>query len=357
MQHPACRSGVGAPHHASCPRHPELLHNLQVLYSSAPQVYNMFSFPGFLIRLDQTFCENTACHSHIFHFFPLQRHLPSSIDCSTDNDMLSRALDSLEHFLHRQCLRSKFFNTKNWEYACLVSGLLSFLMAFFVLVAAGFLPPLSPTLTGEQLQAHYFAHKKGMHASVPLLLISGGLYLPYGALLCKQLRQIPNIDPIIPDLQLAAVAASIFSVMVPATFFGMTVFRDYGPELTRFLSDLLWLSFFCPWPTFWVQSWTIAWAAFSDNSEDPIFPKTAALVNFCVPLTYFSFFGIHIEYTGPYAWDGALTFWLPAVAFGIQVGMDCHYMFKNIRRTSKETCQTPETDMEVSTMEHRNHVA
>ncbi|KAK5129079.1 hypothetical protein LTR08_003923 [Meristemomyces frigidus] len=250
--------------------------------------------------------------------------------------MLFRAHDSLETLLQRCCIRSQLFSTKNWQYACLFSGLLGFLMAFFVLVAAGFLPPLSPTLTGEQLQAHYFAHKKGMQASVPLLLISGGLYLPYAALLCKQLRQIPNIDPIIPDLQLAAAAAGVFSFMVPATFFGLTVFRDYGPELTRLISDLLWLNFFLPWPTFWIQSWTIAWAAFSDNSQNPLFPKTAALVNFCAPLTYFSFCGIQIQYTGPYAWNGALTFWLPAIAFGAQIGMDCYYMFKNIKNMPNE---------------------
>jgi len=284
-------------------------------------------------------------------------HLLSFIIPRSTDDMLSQALASLEKFLQHQCLRSHFFSTKNWQYACLLSGLLSFLMAFFVLVAAGFLPPLSPSLTGEQLQAHYFAHQKGMHATVPLLLLSGGLYLPYGALLCKQLRQIPKIDPIIPDLQLAATAAGIFSVMVPAIFFGLTVFRDYGPELTRLISDLLWLSFFCPWPTFWIQSWTIAWAAFSDDSQYPLFPKTAALVNFCVPLTYFSFFGIHVEHSGPYAWNGALTFWLPAVAFGIQVGMDCYYMFRNIERTSAESWQTHETTIEVPTREHIDSMA
>ncbi|SMQ49380.1 unnamed protein product [Zymoseptoria tritici ST99CH_3D7] len=257
--------------------------------------------------------------------------------------MFSRSVVSIESILCRCCARSRLFSARNWEYGCLLSGLLSFLLAFFVLVAAGFLPPLSPHLTGEELQAHYFAHKKGMHASVPLLLLSGGLYLPYAALLCKQLRQIPNLDPIVPDLQLAAAAASIFSVMVPATFFGMTVFREYGPELTRFISDLLWLSFFCPWPTFWIQSWTIAWAAFSDNSQAPMFPKTAALINFCVPLTYFSFFGIHIEHSGPYAWNGALTFWLPAVAFGLQVGTDCYYMHKNIGRKSGAAATELET--------------
>ncbi|KAK5166033.1 uncharacterized protein LTR77_008294 [Saxophila tyrrhenica] len=246
-------------------------------------------------------------------------------------------LAPLELYLQRFCKRSRLFTTKNWQYGCLLSGMLSFMLAFLNLVAADFLPPLSPTRDAEFVHNFYHSNKAGMHATVPMLLISGGLYIPYSALISRQLRRIPNLDPMIPDLQFgAAVAGIACSFMTPALFCGMTVFRDYSPELTLLISDQLWLSLFEPWTTFWVQGWAIAWAIFSDDSPNPIFPKIAGLVNFAVPFAYFSFVGIHIVYSGPYAWNGALTFWFPAVAFGLQVGMDCYYMFWNIWNMADE---------------------
>ncbi|KAJ6118047.1 hypothetical protein N7471_013924 [Penicillium samsonianum] len=259
---------------------------------------------------------------------------------------VSCMLDSLEIYLHRLCTRSRFFTRKNWQYCCLLSGQLSFLCAFMVLVAAGFLPPMKPTWSAERVHEHYFSHKEGVRASVPLLLLSGGFYLPFSALLSKHLRQIPGVDPILPDLQLAAGAASIFSIMVPASFLGLITFRDYGPELTLLISDQFWLNFFLPWPTFLIQAWTVAWAAFADTSAKPVFSKTVGLINFVVPFFYLSLTGVHVQHEGPYAWSGALTFWVAAVAFGVQIGADTNCLFQRIRAMPDDDCAIEEEEEE-----------
>lgn len=248
--------------------------------------------------------------------------------------MATKAFRSLESSLDSLCIKSRLFTPKNWQYCCVLSGILSFLLAFFVLVAADMLPPMAATWDADRVHKHYLSNVTGIRASVPLLLISAGLFIPFSALISKQMGRITNVDPILCQLQLAACAASIFSFMIPATILGLIVFRDYGPELTLMINDQFWLNFFLPWPCFWIQSWTTAWAIFADNSPNPVFPKIMGLVNFVVPLTFTSLSGVHTAHRGPYAWNGALTFWLPAVAFGAQVGTDAMCLLTNIRAKS-----------------------
>ncbi|KAI9925325.1 hypothetical protein ASPWEDRAFT_176848 [Aspergillus wentii DTO 134E9] len=77
----------------------------------------------------------------------------------------------------------------------------------------------------------------------------------------------------LPHLQFACAAASIVDFMPTATCLAMLTFRDYGPQLTQLINDAMWMTLFRPWPTFWLQWWTISWAVLGDKSPDPIFPK------------------------------------------------------------------------------------
>ncbi|KAJ6035888.1 hypothetical protein N7540_000167 [Penicillium herquei] len=190
--------------------------------------------------------------------------------------------------------------------------------------------PIPPSWNAEQVHEHYFHHKTGCRAGSSLLLIAGILWLPWSALITKQMRQIENVDPIVCDLQLVAAAAGTFTFILPAIFLALITYRDYGPELTLLLSDLFWVTSVIQWPTFWLQSWCIAWAVLADKSPYPKMPKVVRIINFITGLSFTMATGLHTVYHGPFAWDGALTYWVPLGLFGVEMGIDCFFLIRNI---------------------------
>jgi hypothetical protein len=222
--------------------------------------------------------------------------------------------------------------TRRWEYCAITCGSLSATFLLIALAISGNIPPTKPWWDAQQVHTHYWGHVKGTQASSIFLMVAGAFYVIYGAAITRQLRRIPDIDPIIPDLQLASAAAGFCPFMLSAIALSLLTFRDYGPELTQLLNDIFWMSFFFPWPIFWVQMWTISWAILSDKSPIPVLPRSIAMVNFAAPIVFALGTGIHMHHTGPLAWNGGLVFWPTLVIFGVQVGGDCWYMLGNLQK-------------------------
>ncbi|PLB46100.1 hypothetical protein P170DRAFT_439787 [Aspergillus steynii IBT 23096] len=220
---------------------------------------------------------------------------------------------------------------KNWQYLSILSGNLSAICLLLGFVLSGNLPPTKPWWTAERFEEHYHAHIKGTQAATIFLMLGGGFYLPYSAIIAKRMRLIPALDPIIPDLVLACGACGFAAFMLAATFMSVLTFRDYGAETIRLLNDLMWMAAFLPWPAFWVQMWTVSWGIFSDPGPKTVFPTSMGWVNLVTPLGLAFAAGIHIQKEGPMAWNGALSYWVGLAMYGIQVSYDCLVMMKTVR--------------------------
>lgn len=258
-----------------------------------------------------------------------------TISRSFSGAAMRRPLSKCEKVLNKLCLRYQFFTPINWQLLSVASGFLFVTILFLAMIACGFIPPLPPSWGADKVYNHYDRHEKGIQAGAAMVVICSGLCLPYGAVVSKQLRLIRDVDPILGDLSLVACGVASVTFMMSSTFLGLATFRDYGPELTLLLSDLFWFTLIMQWPPFWIQSWTIAWEILSDKSSDPAFPRSLAILNFIAPLALSSATAIHLHQHGPYAWNGALTFWLAFVLFFAQVGLDLFTMGRNILRSRR----------------------
>lgn len=226
----------------------------------------------------------------------------------------------------------KHLTPGRWEYFAICCGSLCATFLLITFAISGNIPPTAPWWDAERIHAHYWAHIKGTQAASVFYMVAGAFYVVYAAAISRQLRKIPGIDPIIPDLQLASAAAGSFPFLLAATIMGLLTFRDYGPELTQLLNDIFWMATILPWPIFWVQMWTIAWAILSDNGPKRILPKSIGVVNFVAPIVFALGGGIHMHQTGAFAWNGGLVFWPTLVLLGLQINGDCWYMLKNNRK-------------------------
>jgi len=245
---------------------------------------------------------------------------------------MGSTLDSIERHLTRLGT-SRYLHPRFLKYACASCGLLCGLFFFAAFVAAGFIPPARPWWTAERTSEHYIHHRVGIHTGCVLMVISGMFFLPYLVIVSDQIRRIPNVPWILPALQLASGAGSVFTFIVPGMVLAVGAYRkDRDPALVELMNDMFWLFAIMPFQTFWPMSWSLSYAILIDNREKPLFPKVMAVANFFGPLLFAASFGVHVAKTGPFAWNGGFGFWVPAVAFGLQFCGDTYFLCRAIYR-------------------------
>ncbi|KAM4066543.1 putative integral membrane protein [Hirsutella rhossiliensis] len=212
---------------------------------------------------------------------------------------------------------------RNFQFTCAVGGILGLVLALVAFIVSGFLPPISPLLDAEQTARHYRNHEKGIQAGAALIVVSGMFYILLTVAISAQMQCIPNLHYAVSALQLALGTAGGFAFLLPGLMLAVANYRlDRPVEITQTLNDMFWITFLLPWPTFMAQSFTIAYAIIIDSRPKPLFPKPTAILNIVAPFIYVLAAAVHCVKTGPMAWNGAVAFWIPLVAFGCQVVID-----------------------------------
>lgn len=198
---------------------------------------------------------------------------------------------------------------------------LSFVFIFFV--ASGFLPPMSPLLTPQDLADHYEHNSDNINnIGVVVLLLASCLWPLFGAGINSQLSRIPGINITILILQMTGSCLLGFSLALIGIFFAAAAYRSgRDPIITQLASDLAWLLYMSIGTPMILQSFAISWAIFSDDRGKPLLPYWVGWTSFlisgwAIPTEFVA----HCFHDGPLAWDGLISFWIPwlwgAVSYG-----------------------------------------
>lgn len=75
-----------------------------------------------------------------------------------------------------------------------------------------------------------------------------------------------------------------------------------------------------------VQNFAFAYAIIVDTRKKALFPKELPIVNIPMPIIFSLATGMHTVYSGPFAWNGAITFYLVGFTFLVQVCVDSVYL-------------------------------
>ncbi|RMZ69233.1 integral membrane [Pyrenophora seminiperda CCB06] len=200
-----------------------------------------------------------------------------------------------------------------------LSGLLYTSFSFIFFIASGNFPPAAPSLTPQQTLQHYIDHNTGYKIGASFFVLSGAFYGSFTAAMSQQMKRIPGVGHTLISAQEVSGAWACITFSVPAIFFATTAYRlDRPVEITQALNDLSWMMTFMPFAPFIVQNWAFAAAVFMDLRPKPLYPKFVGWVNFVSPVLLGAGIAMHVVKSGPFAWNGALTFWLTAIVFGIQ---------------------------------------
>jgi hypothetical protein len=206
-------------------------------------------------------------------------------------------------------------------------------MGVFLLVAflvfPGFLPPMSPGLSAAEVSAFYREHAAAVRFSMVTFNIFGVMLLPFYAVIVAQMMRMATPSKVLGYCYLTAAASGATVFAMADIMWLLAAFRpDRNPELVQLLNDMAWMIFIAPVGMIVVQNLCLAFAVLLDSRERPILPRWVAPFSLAVAVAIAPAAGAAVVTTGPFAWNGAVSFWLRLGAISVYVAV----MFVVLRR-------------------------
>lgn len=204
------------------------------------------------------------------------------------------------------------------EIACALGGI-TFAVLFGIgfLAIAQFVPPLDPGHTAEQTAAIYRENTTAIRVGLLLCYAGCVAYLAFGASITGQTRRIQGAPATLIHLQLVAFSASVLLVAGPMMVWLVAAFRpdEYSAETIQMLNDLGWITFLLGWVPF--VTWYIATGVsiLCDESPTPIYPRWAGYAGILLGFLQSTATFLVFTQSGPFAWNGLFSWWLPASEF------------------------------------------
>lgn len=224
-------------------------------------------------------------------------------------------------------------NTKD-QLICTWGGM-AFVLLFFVGWGwlGGFLPPHAPTMTAEQVVAFYQANPVSIRVGLILALLSSTFLVPFGAVLAVQMARIEGRRPVWAVTQAIATGGTVIEFALLVMFWEVASFRpDRNPDILLALNDLSWLPFVGISSPFFIVPVAIALVGFKDKSPNPVFPRWSCYYNLFSATAILPGCLVVLFKSGPFAWNGVFSWWLPVVDFGIWFIVMTVLLIKGIKR-------------------------
>jgi len=204
-------------------------------------------------------------------------------------------------------------------------GLVPLFGALFLIgctIFPGFFPPLSPTMSADEVAAFYRDHVGQIRASVILFNLIGIGFIPFFMVIVVQMMRMGNPSRAFAYSYLAAaVSGGTLFALADLAWLNAAARPDRDPQLTMFLNDLAWFSFTTPVGFIITQNLVLALAIYMDALPEPVFPRWVGHFNIVSALLMVPGAFALLYKTGPLAWDGALSFWLRISTFTLYIAV------------------------------------
>lgn len=207
------------------------------------------------------------------------------------------------------------------------------LWVFAFLYFPGFVDPMSPAMTAEEVAAFYRDPDKLSRIRYSMIVFNWfclGM-IPMLALIMLQMRRMAHRTPIFSFSFFGCMAGGPTLFLIANLFWLLAAFRpERSPALIQAFNDLAWVTFTGGVGFLIAQSVVLALAIFTDHQAKPVFRRWVAYFNLAVAVALLpaSFVGLAMD--GVMAWDGLLPFWVKNAAIALWILV----MWQVVRQTS-----------------------
>lgn len=207
--------------------------------------------------------------------------------------------------------------------------------AFFLF--PGFLHPMSPTMSADQVASFYRDETARIRYSMILFNWFGVGLIPTVMLLAMQVRRMAHRTPILSYSLIACAGGPPCLFLIANMFWLLGSFRpERAPELTQLLNDLAWVTFTVSVPYLIAQCLLLALAIYWDRQEQPVFKMWVGHFNLVVAVALAPAAFTALTLSGPLAWDGVLSFWVKNIAIAAWIAVMGMVLGQTIRRRRAE---------------------
>jgi hypothetical protein len=175
----------------------------------------------------------------------------------------------------------------------------------------GFLPPMSPNLTADQVAAFYREHTAAVQFSMVTYDLLGVMLIPFLMVIVVQMKRMATQSHVFAYCYLTAAVSGATIFALANIFYLVAAFRpDRNPELTMLLNDMAWITFIAPVGMIVGQNLLLGLAVYFDKTANPVFPRWVGHFSIATAIAIAPAALAAVVKTGPLAWDGLVSFWL-----------------------------------------------
>ena len=207
------------------------------------------------------------------------------------------------------------------------------------LLFPGFVPPMSPEMSADEVAAFYRDPENLPRIRYSMILFnwfSVG-FIPVLALIVLQMRRMAHRTPIFSYAIIACAAGGPTIFLMADLFWLLAAFRpERDPQLTMMFNDLAWVTFSSQVGFLIAQSVILALAIYLDRQERPVFQPWVAHFNLGIAALLIPAAFVGAATTGPIAWNGLLTFWVRNIAIGLWIVVMAVVLGQAIKRQRAE---------------------
>jgi hypothetical protein len=195
------------------------------------------------------------------------------------------------------------------------------------------LPNPAPSLTAEALKARYLTHLGDIRLGFIVSLISVCLYMPWSALLAGLMMRIEGPHPpILSLLQLIGAGLTVMVVSFSEMFWVVAAFRpERDAAAFQLLTDTGWLCIDLLYTCTTLQMVAAALAGLADKRHNPLFPRWMCFLTIWCGISFFPASLTGVFKTGPFAWNGVLSYYFPYFCWLCWFSLASFYMIKEVR--------------------------
>jgi hypothetical protein len=189
-----------------------------------------------------------------------------------------------------------------------------FLLGFFVI--AGFVPPPSPGEDMGELRELFYGDATSVRVGLVMATVAAAFIVPWVGAVSAEMKRLEGPDSPLAFTQLATGALLFPLFAFPPIVWQAVAYRaDTSDDVLRMMNDLAWLAFVAITWTAVLQALSIGIVILRNRDKPSVFPRGVGYLNILVAIDFIPGTFAPLAKSGPLAWNGILTWWIPVVTF------------------------------------------